>query len=295
VLLDALVGEVDYLGDSDTQEVEGYGEGDDVEVAYGDYGLVVEQNERVVARRVELDLHRAAGVGVGVVASAVGLGHAPEGERVLQVARRAWTPQVATFEQLPQPVSRPRLARVGPHPGRLGVDGRKVRPVGFQGERRGNVEGVEKVGHVGEDQRAVTHRDPVGAYERETLLRFQVHGLESRRPQGLRAGQPAILVVGLSTSDQDLPDLRHLGQVGLSHGAPGANNGMDPGVQGVEESLDELGPHPHAALGHAVRPRGHHRAHDAGVQFGTLVRGVAGDQAHGELLQVLEGDTVAGK
>jgi hypothetical protein len=184
---------------------------------------------------------------------------------------------------------------MGPHPGRLRVDGRQVRPVGFQGERRGNVEGVEQVGHVGEHQRAVAHRHPVGAYQGEALFRFQAHGLQPGGPQGVGAREPASLEVGLPATDQDLPDLRHLGQVGLPDRTAGADHGMDPGVQGVEKGLDELGPHPHAALGHAVRPRGHHRAHHAGAQLVALVGGVAGNQAHGELLQVLEGYAVAGK
>ena len=41
MLLDALVGEVDDLGYGHAQEVEGHGEGDHVEVADGDDGLVV--------------------------------------------------------------------------------------------------------------------------------------------------------------------------------------------------------------------------------------------------------------
>src|SRR5215217_7078758 len=65
-------------------------------------------------------------VGVGVVAGAVGLRDAPEGERVLQVSRGPGPPQITPGEELPQPVRRPRLARVGPHPGRLGVHRREV-------------------------------------------------------------------------------------------------------------------------------------------------------------------------
>jgi hypothetical protein len=128
VLLDALVGEVDDLRDGHAKQVEGDGEGDDVEVADGDYGLVVEEDERVVAGGVDLNIHRAPRVGVGVVAGPVGLRDAPEGERVLQIARGPRPPQVAPRQKLPQPVSGPRLAWVGPHPGRLGVHRREVPP-----------------------------------------------------------------------------------------------------------------------------------------------------------------------
>src|ERR671920_2376983 len=88
---------------------------------------------------------------------------------------------------------------------------------------------------------------------------------------------------------QDLPDLRHLGQVGLAHRATCPHYWMDSRIQSIEERLYELGPYPDAALRHAIRPRDHHRPHDLGAQLSTLVRGVAGDQAEREQLHAPRG------
>jgi hypothetical protein len=139
----------------------------------------------------------------------------------------------------------------------------------------------------------VAHRDPVCAYEREPFFRFQAHGLETGGPQSFCAWHPSPRVIRLAATDQDLPDLRHLGQVRLTHRATCPHYWMDSRIQSIEEHLYELGPYPDAALRHAIRPRDHHRPHDLGAQLSTLVRGVAGDQAYGELLQALEGDAVA--
>src|SRR5215217_6686020 len=141
----------------------------------------------------------------------------------------------------------------------------------------------------------MAHRHAVGAYEREPFLCFQAHGLESGGAQGFGARQTASSVLCLAAPDKDLSDLRHLREVGLSYGASRPYDGMDPVVQGVEERLYELGPHPDTALRHPVRPSNHHRANDLAAELGPLVGGVAGDQANRELFQVLEWDAVAGE
>ncbi len=141
----------------------------------------------------------------------------------------------------------------------------------------------------------MAHRDPVGAYQGEPLFCLQAYGNEAGSPQGPGARQPPVSVIRLAAADKDLSDLSHLRQVGLAYRATRPYDRMDPRVQGVEEGLYQLGPHPDAALGHTVRPRGHHRAHDGGAKLRALVGGVAGDQAYGELLQALEGDAVAGE
>ena len=99
-------------------------------------------------------------------------------------------------------------------------------------------------------------------------------------------------MIRLAATDKDLSDLRHLGQVGLAHRAARAHDRTDARIQSIEERLYELGPYPDAPLRHAVRPRDHHRPHDLCGKLSTLVRGVAGDQAYGELLQALERDAV---
>jgi hypothetical protein len=113
------------------------------------------------------------------------------------------------------------------------VDGREVSPERLQGERRRHVEGVEEVGHVGEDERSVAHRHAVGADEREPLLGLQAYGLEARRPKGLGSRHPASPVLGLAAADEDLSYLSHLGEVGLADGSSPPDDGVDPGVQGV--------------------------------------------------------------
>jgi hypothetical protein len=230
---------------------------------------------------------------VGVVAGAVGLRDAPEGERVLQVSRGPGPPQITPGEELPQPVRRPRLARVGPHPGRLGVHRREVPAERLHRERGRDVEGVQQPGHVRQDERAVPHRHAVGANKREPLLGLEPHRFETRHRKRLVARHPAPAVVGLAAPDEDLSDLGHLGEVGLPNRPPESHHRVHPGVQGVGEGPHELRPYPHAALRHPVGARDHHRPHDLGGYLGSLVGGVTAHQLGGELLKVLQGYTIA--
>ena len=72
------------------------------------------------------------------------------------------------------------------------------------------------------------HRHAVGAYEGEPLLGLEPRRLQASRRERLRAGHAASFVIGLAAPDEDLPDLRHLGQVGLSHGTPSRTTGCTP-------------------------------------------------------------------
>jgi hypothetical protein len=110
----------------------------------------------------------------------------------------------------------------------------------------------------------VPHRHAVGAYEGETLLGLEPRRLKASRRERLRAGHSASFVIGLAAPDEDLPDLSHLGQVGLSHRTPEPNHGVYSGVQRIDECPHQLHPHPHAALRHSVGPCDHHRPHDLG-------------------------------
>src|SRR5829696_3712105 len=141
----------------------------------------------------------------------------------------------------------------------------------------------------------MSHRDPVGADEGEPLLGLEAYRFEASRLQGRGAWHSLSFVVRFAPAYEDLPDLRHLRQVALPHRASRAHDGVDARVQGVEKGLYQLGTHADAALGHTVRPRGHHSAHYLGADLRALVSSVAGNQAHGELLQVLEGDAIAGE
>ncbi len=163
--------------------------------------LVVEQDERVVARGVELDLHRAAGVGVGVVAGPVGLGDAPEGERVLQVARGTRTPQVTPGEKLPQPVRGPRLSWVGPHPGRLGVDGREVPPKASSESAAVTSKASRRSATSARTSEPWPIVTPLALMSASPSLAFSRMG---SRPAALRASAPGILRPSYSASPRPM-------------------------------------------------------------------------------------------
>ena len=115
-LLDALVGDLGGVGDAQAHVVKGHRQRGHVEVADRHDRALVDEHQRVVAGGVQLDLHHPARDRERVVDGAVGLGHAADRERVLEVAGRPGAPQRRALQQLAQP--RHRRAQPGVRAGR---------------------------------------------------------------------------------------------------------------------------------------------------------------------------------
>ena len=85
--------------DRHAEEVQRCGERQDVEVGDRDDAILVRDDQRVLLRGVELRLQLALGELERVARRAVDLRQAAEGERILEVARRARPPEVAPFQE----------------------------------------------------------------------------------------------------------------------------------------------------------------------------------------------------
>ena len=223
----------------------------------------------------------------------MGLRHAADRQRVLEVARRAGTPQRAVLEQVAQPRHRGRLPAVGPHPRGRRMDHRQVGRERLEAQRGRDLHALDQVGGVDEHERAAAHRHAVGADQPQRLLGPERDRLE---PGAASASSPG--AVSPSYSAQPRP-ISTLPMSAISDRSPWPTEptirtiGWTPGVEQRHQQLDQLAAHTDAGLEHPVDARDHHRPDDVGGQRAAVGGDLVGDGGERERADLLERDVVA--
>ena len=190
-------------------------------------------------RGVELDGELPAGEAEAVVDRSENAGGVAERERILEVARRARLPQVRAVQQLSHQHAAAhdagiRARRCHRRVQRRGI-GRKRLPV----QRRADGAGVEQAEGVGQRERGESGAERVVVDQRDALLGGEGH--VAADPEG-EVGERA--------------------EVALARGAEHAHARRLAGVECVDDTRQELGPHTRGALRKPVREPHHRGAHD---------------------------------
>ncbi len=248
-LLDPLARDGHGVGHADAGVVQRGRDGAAVEVADRDRPLLLVDHERVVARRTKLDLDLTLRVVERVAGGGVGLGHDPEGQRVLQVAGQAAAEELAALEQLAQPPDAVGQRRVRSDTGHHRVERRRVGQEALEAQRRRGVEGLEREPAAVEGQAGPADREGVRVDHRERLLRGELHRLQPG------AAHQAVL------ADEGARDLRQGAEVRLADRPDLVHRREHPGVQRRAVRVDQLRPHPGAAERQPLGPHEHRRPH----------------------------------
>jgi hypothetical protein len=228
------------------RDVERLRERQRIEVADRDHPALLEQHERVLLRRVQLDLDTPPRERKGVARSRPHLRDAAEAERILEVARGALIPQVAALEQRRE--------------FRVAVQRAHVRGERLEVEGRRNVEHRHEPLRVGERERGERGREGVVAEEREPLLRSE-----------LEVAEHAVGKVGVR------------GQVGHADRAERPYGRCETRVELRDETFEQLDPHARGPTREAVGDEQELRAHDICGRGLALADAVLEDQPPVEL------------
>ena len=203
----------------------------------------------------------------------MGLRHAADRERVLEVARGAAAPQAAAA------ISSRRRAEAATSPacGRIRAAAswitERFAPKASKLERGRDQHALGEVGGVDQHERAAAHRHAVRADQRQRLLGLERDRLEPAPARSACApGQRLAAELGVAAADQHLADVGHLREVALPDRADHADDRVHAGVERGDEQLDQLAAHADAGLRHPVRARQHHRAHDVGRERPPVAR-----------------------
>ena len=151
-----------------------------------------------------------------------------------------------------------------------------------------------EVGGVHQDERAATHRDPVGSDQRRAPPWARARSARGRRapapprPGASRPRTPPTRARSGPCRCRPSPTGRP-GRPSRPCGPPGGSRRLSSG----DERLDELAPHADARLEHAVDAREHHRPHDVGGQRAAVGRRPGRRRWRTRSADLLERDVVA--
>ena len=227
--------------DGNPEEVERRCRRQCVEVAGRDEPTLLEHDERVLLRSVQLNRELPLRERERIAGGAVHLRQRAEAERILQVARGSLVPQVAPCQEPAQAVEGGRQAGIRPGGRNLRVEHREIRGEGLEIERAGDVEGVEEPAGIGRAERRVPGRERVMVEQGEAFA----------------GGE-------LDVDEQDGGEIGVRRQVGLSDRAecPHVRRGVL--VQRAQEVVEELGPDAGRSPGKAVGHPDDGRPNDVG-------------------------------
>ena len=144
-----------------------------VEVADGDDPRLLEHDERVLLRAVELDRELTLGVGERFPCGAMHLRQAAVAQRVLKISGGPLVPEVAALEEAAEALDRRLQTEVRVLAPDRGVEDGQVRPEGLEIERAGSVERVEQAAVVVDREGGQRGRERVVVDERDRVLRSQ--------------------------------------------------------------------------------------------------------------------------
>ena len=267
--------------------------------AGGDRGLVgdpaTREDERVVGRRVELDVEDAPQVVERVAHRAVDLRDAAERVRVLHLVV---VPVVAGLEravaeEVPKLGGDGDLARM--RPGELVRGGeRHIRAQqGLDAHRPDDARGPDQSVRVGQDERPdrTHHLGPVE--ERQAFLGLERQRLEAGFAQRQHRRHERAADLHLAPADEGQRQVRERREVPGRPDAPLlGDDRMDAQAQEVEEAIDEQGPAAAVTQRERVGPQQEHRPDDLAREGGADPGRMAHQQVLLETTGVGRGDRV---
>ena len=247
--------DVRQLGARHRQGVERERERLAVEVAVRDEHFVLDQNERIVGRRIELHRDRSCDVAEEVSRGTVHLGRAPQRVRVLHlVAPLVRLVDGRSFEQ-PQDVGGGVvLASQGPKPVDLRQEARARSLESFERKCAGEVSALDEPLRAHRAERAERCHELRAVDQRQTFLGGEPRGLEVGGRKSLPAREQLSVEPGVALADERQSQVSKGREIATGTNRSTARHiRKDAPRQTLDEQLDRLDPRPRSPLRKRVR------------------------------------------
>ena len=259
-----------------------------MEVAAGEDVPVVRENQRVVGDGIDLRLNHLADIVVGHAAGPVDLGQAAQGVGILHPGLALVDRQPAALQDLPEVGCHVYLSLVGANGLNTGVVGIDNALQGVNGERGGNVGGLDHHLRVVDGQAGHAHHGAGAVDQSQALLGLQLHHRDAGGLHSLSAGHDLALVDGLTLADHGHHHVGQGAQVAAgTHRALFGNYRMYALVQHLNHRLHGGQPDTGEALGQGVDPQKHNRPGHILREGVAHAAGIGHDQVVLQLVQVL--------
>ena len=206
------LGNVGRLGERDAQEIDHHADRLPVEIAGREVLLLVREEQRVVRRRIHLDVHDLPDVFERIERRPQGLWRAAHAVPVLHLPGLV-RHDLAAGEELDEVGGNRVLPGIRPRSVNARVESVLNRPQRVERHRRRDHRVLEHAFGVVDEQRGAAghHLRPVD--QAEALLECKVGRHDACPPHRLAAGEQFALVVGFALADGDLGELGHGRQV----------------------------------------------------------------------------------
>ena len=257
--LQAALGDGAELRRGDAQKIHDQGHRLPMEVAAGDDGLVLREEDGVVGDGVHLRLQDAAHVGDGIPHGPVDLGDAADGVGILDPEVLGSFRRGAVLQEQADVFGHQALALLGADGVDAGVEGGKEGGEGLHGHGGGDV------GQLGPPIQVVPHQGADGGHalgavdEGQALLGQQMVGLDAGPRHGLGPGELLPLIPGFPPAQDHQGHMGQRRQIARrAQGALAGHHGGHALVEHVQQALDELPADAGVALDQSVGPQEHH-------------------------------------